>query len=233
MSTLLELQPAQTLDFSETSSVAQTKRLTLLNKSPGFVAFKVKTTAPKCYLVRPSSGVLSTGKSVEIQIILQPNSYNPAEGKPNHRFLVQAHEVDDETPPSRELWNSFTKEKLEEQRLNVKFIDGDTSGVGPQQDSSSMYTSGTKMDVGQTQNASMNPMTTGGNAANSGDLKAKYDELIEYATSLETTNKKLKAELAQKSTAANTVTSTGYQLWQVILVAILSFLATYFSKILG
>lgn len=86
----------------------------LINKTSGYVAFKVKTTAPKSYLVRLSAATLGPHSREEVTIILQP----PGEGQ-NHRFLVQAVQVTSSQPVSRDQWSEFKKEQIEEQRLNV------------------------------------------------------------------------------------------------------------------
>ena len=43
------------------------------------LAFKVKTTAPKKYVVRPSSGVCEPKSSVSIQVIMQAQKDYPAD----------------------------------------------------------------------------------------------------------------------------------------------------------
>ena len=49
---------------------------------------QVKTTAPKEYCVRPNSGKLSPGASIDINVMLQPPM--PQEGtKSKDKFLVQ------------------------------------------------------------------------------------------------------------------------------------------------
>ena len=45
--------------------------LTLTNPGNEKVAFKVKTTSPKKYCVRPSSGVVEPGSSKDVQVIMQ------------------------------------------------------------------------------------------------------------------------------------------------------------------
>jgi hypothetical protein len=51
--------------------------LTLTNPGNEKVAFKVKTTSPKKYCVRPSSGVVEPGSSKDVQVIMQvlPSSH--------------------------------------------------------------------------------------------------------------------------------------------------------------
>jgi hypothetical protein len=54
-------------------------------------AFKVKTTAPKSYSVRPNSGKLAPGESCEIVVQLQPLETDPVPGeRSKDKFLIQA-----------------------------------------------------------------------------------------------------------------------------------------------
>merc|ERR1719244_2569916 len=117
--TLLRLEPDETLTFCKTpmTTSPSSRVLKLINTDSGNVAFKVKTTAPKAYLVRPSSGTLRPREDQDVQIILQPQG---VEGSTtNHRFLVQAVLVNDGQTVSREDWQNFPKERVQEQRLNV------------------------------------------------------------------------------------------------------------------
>lgn len=51
--------------------------LTLQNPSDERVAFKVKTTSPKKYCVRPSSGIVEPKSSKEVQVIMQAQREYP------------------------------------------------------------------------------------------------------------------------------------------------------------
>lgn len=69
----------------------QSMRLT--NTAPGSltVAFKVKTTAPRQYSVRPNAGWLAPGQTKEVVVLLQPMSVEPAlDAKCKDKFLVQS-----------------------------------------------------------------------------------------------------------------------------------------------
>lgn len=59
------------------------------------VCFKIKTTAPKKYCVRPNCGAIRPGDTVKIMIALQPFDYDPNE-KNKHKFMVQSLVSDDE-----------------------------------------------------------------------------------------------------------------------------------------
>ena len=103
---LIDLVPARELVFEYTSATTCQGKLVITNTHDTDIAFKVKSTVPKAYVVNPSNDLLEKGKSVEIQILLQPGHqpgnrlksrlcFNPAQGfkedRPrSHRFLVQA-----------------------------------------------------------------------------------------------------------------------------------------------
>jgi len=46
--------------------------LTITNVSTGNVAYKVKTTAPKAYVVKPNQGIIEARQNVEIEISFVP-----------------------------------------------------------------------------------------------------------------------------------------------------------------
>ena len=66
--TLLRLSPSQDLVFSPNSYGDLTARIQMSNVSPGAVAYKMKTTTPERFKVRPSSGFLSPGQSSVMEI---------------------------------------------------------------------------------------------------------------------------------------------------------------------
>ncbi|CAK9035944.1 unnamed protein product [Durusdinium trenchii] len=172
---LLELEPATTLHFCKTpTNTSPNRKLMLINKTSGYVAFKVKTTAPKSYLVRPSAATLGPHSREEVTIILQP----PGEGQ-NHRFLVQAVQVNSSQPVNREEWSQFKKEQIEEQRLNVVLEEFESEPAGTHENFG--FGSGPVSDA-----------RAAGEAP--ADLQVKYDELVQYTLMLEKQKKKLEAE---------------------------------------
>ncbi|KAI1233510.1 hypothetical protein IHE44_0004692 [Lamprotornis superbus] len=66
-----------------------TTNLKLGNPTDRNVCFKVKTTAPRRYCVRPNSGIIDAGTSINVSVMLQPFDYDPNE-KSKHKFMVQS-----------------------------------------------------------------------------------------------------------------------------------------------
>jgi len=117
---LLTVNPEKTLVFNvEDLQAPCTTKLTLENSSDKYVAFKIKTTAPKSYLVRPSAGVVDPNGNQEVQIILQPLTTAPSE-QCQDRFLVQACMVESAQTLSREAWTELQKDQVQDQRLSVQ-----------------------------------------------------------------------------------------------------------------
>lgn len=74
-------------------------QMTLTNLTDRTVNFKIKTTAPRFYCVRPNSGQVHGGQSVKVSVMLQPvDSVQTLEKeRSRHKFMVQsalATEVD-------------------------------------------------------------------------------------------------------------------------------------------
>ncbi|RKO97678.1 hypothetical protein CXG81DRAFT_15338, partial [Caulochytrium protostelioides] len=85
------LEPDKELEFQKPFNQTIRRMLVVRNTlADAPIAFKVKTTAPKQYLVRPNAGRIAPGAAVEIQVLLQPTRDElPPEYKCKDKFLVQ------------------------------------------------------------------------------------------------------------------------------------------------
>lgn len=209
---LIRLEPEQVLKFSPSAPNGSANRtLRLTNITNNHVAFKVKTTAPKSYLVRPSSGTMSRGDSLEIQITLQPGG---GEEVNQHRFLVQAMAVSSSVTLQREDWTKAPKDSIEEQRLSVTI---EATSAGPAD-------AGRGGDVGASGGNRLSAPPSG-----SDDLKVKYDELVQYTLLLEKEKKKLEGTVSEmKSSAAGG--DGGISKIAMLLALLLAAVAAYSAK---
>uniref|UniRef100_A0A182KGA5 MSP domain-containing protein n=1 Tax=Anopheles christyi TaxID=43041 RepID=A0A182KGA5_9DIPT len=100
------------------TAVASYMRLT--NPTDHDIYFKIKTTAPKKYCVRPNCGLLEPRESQEIAIVLQPFIFDSNE-KNKHKFMVQSMvKPDDEEINLEDLWKKYP-EKLMDSKLRCVF----------------------------------------------------------------------------------------------------------------
>ncbi|XP_028549839.1 vesicle-associated protein 2-1 [Dendrobium catenatum] len=99
--------------------------LKIVNNTEHHVAFKVKTTSPKKYFVRPNASVVQPWDSCTITVTLQAQKEYPPDMQCMDKFLLQSTKVQpsidiDEIPP-----DTFIKDGekvIEECKLRVVYI---------------------------------------------------------------------------------------------------------------
>ncbi|CDO66863.1 vesicle-associated membrane protein, putative [Plasmodium reichenowi] len=122
---LLRVTPEKNIEFPLVHFQAVTQVVKLENVSDKKVAFKIKTTAPNNYLVRPSFGLISVRETIEIQIILQPLS--DKDNISNDKFQVQCLNVDDNTTVDKQFWITVNKNEIQDHKLIVVLNDENNS----------------------------------------------------------------------------------------------------------
>ncbi|WAR13334.1 VP33-like protein [Mya arenaria] len=114
---VLKIEPSIELSFKGPFTEVVTADLRLTNPSDKRVCFKVKTTAPKRYCVRPNSGVIEPKQDITVAVMLQPFEYDPNE-KNKHKFMVQTMFAPDGKIENQEqLWKEVSPDKLMDSKL--------------------------------------------------------------------------------------------------------------------
>lgn len=140
------LEPAESLSFHLQPQAAPQAVLTIRNVSDSRkIAFKVKTTRPLRYLVRPNQGMLGPNGTASIMVILQQRDcdellrLDPSERQlSNDKFLVQSIYADDsfyelvKTKSAKEMaddltnmWAHTDKKSLSNKKLRCRFVQDD------------------------------------------------------------------------------------------------------------
>ncbi|KAE8157795.1 PapD-like protein [Aspergillus tamarii] len=115
--------------------VCQILHLNNENQEP--VVFKVKTTAPKHYCVRPNSGRIEPGKSVDVQVLLQAMKEEPApDAKCKDKFLVQTVAVtrDMEFANVTSIFEKASKASIQERKIRVNWLSAEDSPAAEQKE---------------------------------------------------------------------------------------------------
>ncbi|GMQ04688.1 hypothetical protein CsSME_00050026 [Camellia sinensis var. sinensis] len=113
--------------------------LKVANNTEHYVAFKVKTTSPKKYFVRPNTGVIQPWDSSVIRVTLQAQREYPPGMQCKDKFLLQSTIVApnsdvDELP--QDTFNKDSGRTMEERRLRVVYLSPDAA-VGNSEDEAS------------------------------------------------------------------------------------------------
>jgi len=124
------INPSSSLGFNRPLTALVKRALTISNPHAQPVAFKVKTTAPKLYCVRPNSGRVEPGATVEVSVMLQPlKEEPPLNAKCKDKFLIQSTLItaEKEQKPLQEIWtipegNTDEVNKVHQLKLKVVYL---------------------------------------------------------------------------------------------------------------
>lgn len=84
------------------------------------VFFKIKTTAPKKYCVRPNCGSVPPNGTMKVMIALQPFDYDPNE-KNKHKFMVQSLIQPDDNVEIEQAFYDAAADQVTEMKLRCVF----------------------------------------------------------------------------------------------------------------
>uniref|UniRef100_A0A8C4K5C6 MSP domain-containing protein n=1 Tax=Dromaius novaehollandiae TaxID=8790 RepID=A0A8C4K5C6_DRONO len=113
-------QVCHELKFKEPFIGDVTINLKLGNPTDRNVCFKVKTTAPRRYCVRPNSAIIDAGTSINVSVMLQPFDYDPNE-KSKHKFMKQSMLAPADTSDMEAVWKEAKPEELMHSELRCVF----------------------------------------------------------------------------------------------------------------
>ncbi|MCO5607148.1 hypothetical protein L7F22_061341 [Adiantum nelumboides] len=97
----------------------------LVNTTESYVAFKVKTTSPKKYCVRPNTGVVSPGATCDVTVTMQAQRDAPPDMQCKDKFLVQSVMLPDEADHKEVSADAFNKapgKEVFETKLRVVYV---------------------------------------------------------------------------------------------------------------
>lgn len=121
---LLEIEPRElkfTFELKKQSSCS----VRLVNNSYRHVAFKVKTTCPKKYCVRPNIGVVKPKSTFNFTVTMQAPRSVPPDMICKDKFLIQSTTVPTETTDDDITTSMFAKDGgkyVEENKLRVLLV---------------------------------------------------------------------------------------------------------------
>ncbi|CAN4099487.1 unnamed protein product [Withania somnifera] len=121
---LLQIEPVE-LQFPFELKKQISCSMQLTNKSDNYVAFKVKTTNPKKYCVRPNTGIVMPQSAGEVTVTMQAQKEAPPDMQCKDKFLLQSvvarpgATAKDITP---EMFNKDSRNYVEDRKLKVVYV---------------------------------------------------------------------------------------------------------------
>lgn len=120
---LLRLNPSKTLIFKTDNDII-TAQLTITNIDENPISYKIRTTAPEKYTVKPSSGILLINASQNIQIVVSSGFQISSVVK--DRFLVAAMNVSNGNMQPKELSKLWKSPNVQPDEYRLKCSNGDS-----------------------------------------------------------------------------------------------------------
>jgi|Transcript_11725 hypothetical protein len=222
--------------------------LTVNNGKDVAVAFKVKTTSPKKYIVRPSTGVVKAGGSADVQVIMQAQKEFPPDlNNCKDKFLVLTVPLPADTPTSgsdkpelpADLFDKSNTANITDIKLKVSLVapPAPPSPVPEGDELESSHTSekggGFKtVDEGKYR-STLDDLAAATKEVNT--LKEQIKKLMDEKTSLNDKIGELEMRAEGKpytspsSSTATAPRASGFTLLHLILVAILCFLVGHYT----
>ncbi|CEJ80739.1 hypothetical protein VHEMI00906 [[Torrubiella] hemipterigena] len=119
----IDIEPSE-LNFRRPFTVEVSQTLTLRNTSSTPLAFKVKTTAPKQYCVRPNAGRIEPGQDFDVTVLLQAMKADPPlDSRCRDKFLVQSAAITaDKDFANIATLDSTDKSHLQERKIRVNWL---------------------------------------------------------------------------------------------------------------
>ncbi|CAI0383258.1 unnamed protein product, partial [Linum tenue] len=213
--------------------------LQLSNKTDSYVAFKVKTTNPKKYCVRPNTGIVPPRSACDVIVTMQAQREMPLELQCKDKFLLQSVVASPGATAkdvSAEMFNKEAGHLVEESKLRVVYVappgppspvhEGSEEGEEPRvslSDSGSVQMPEQSM-VSRTEFAQrLEPRD------NSSEGNARISKLTNEKDSLTKENRQLmrELELLRQQTSRN---RGGIPVTYVILVALVGLILGYVLK---
>ncbi|CAA7391597.1 unnamed protein product [Spirodela intermedia] len=201
--------------------------LQLSNKTEDYVAFKVKTTNPKKYCVRPNTGVVLPRSTSDIIVTMQAQKEAPADLQCKDKFLVQSVTVSPGSTLKDITAEMFTRDSgknVEECKLKVTY-------VAPPQPPSPVpegSEEGSSPRPSVSDNGTLNVSELHAPQRLSLDLNALVSKLTGEKNSVIQQNIKLQQELELLRRERRKHSAHWFSLTAVVIVAILGFLFAYY-----
>lgn len=120
-SQVLQITPAHEIVLKGPFDRVVTSYLELYNPTDEQICFKVKTTAPRRYCVRPNSGLIKPTEKIKIAIMLQPIDNDSQSERNRHKFMVQSVSIKDENMNVDNIWNEAPSNDIMDSKLRCVF----------------------------------------------------------------------------------------------------------------
>ncbi|KAE8715230.1 Vesicle-associated protein 1-3 [Hibiscus syriacus] len=206
----------------------------LTNKTGKYVAFKVKTTNPKKYCVRPNSGIVFPGGSCNVTVTMQAQKEAPPEPC-RDKFLIQSVIAPDGSTNkdiTPEMFNKEDGRVVKEFKMRVIYIPANPPSPVPEGSEEGSPPRASSQEKGN-QNFEEVSRSLEDTKEKSSEAWSAISKLTDEKASALQQNQRLRQELETMRKDISKSHSGGFSLMFVVLIGLLGVLIGYLVKSLG
>lgn len=230
MGDLISIHPSE-LKFPFELRKQSSCSMQLTNKTEKYVAFKVKTTNPKKYCVRPNSGIVLPGSSCNVTVTMQAQKEAPPEPC-RDKFLVQSVVTPDGTTSkdiTPEMFNKEDGRVVNEFKMRVIYIPANPPSPVPEGSEEGTPPRASSQENGN-QNFEEVSRSLEYTKEKSSEAWSAISKLTDEKSSALQQNQRLRQELEQIRKDISKSRAGEFSLMFVMLVGLLGVLVGYFVK---
>ncbi|XP_021898542.1 vesicle-associated protein 1-3 [Carica papaya] len=234
MGDLLNIQPSE-LKFPFELRKQSSCSMQLSNKTDKYVAFKVKTTNPKKYCVRPNTGIVLPGTTCNVTVTMQAQKEAPPDMQCKDKFLLQSVVAPDGTATKDITADMFNKEDgkvVEEFKLRVIYIPANPPSPVPEGSEEGTSPRASVLENGNQRGSLFEDVSRSLEEPKQKSTKvwSMISRLTEEKTSAIEQNQKLREELELMRKGISKSRAGGFSLLFVALIGLLGVLIGYLMK---
>ncbi|CAA3028663.1 vesicle-associated 1-3 [Olea europaea subsp. europaea] len=232
MGDFLYVQPSE-LKFPYELRKQSSCSVQLINKTDQYIAFKVKTTNPKRYCVRPNAGVVLPNSVCNVTVIMQAHKEALADMQCKDKFLIQSVVAPSGTANkdiTAEMFNRKDDKIVNEVKLRVVYIPANPPSPVPEGDEEGSPRTSSVEDDNRTTSlpeAVTRLLDKSNGKSSSSEAKSMISKITEERASAIQQNKKLQEELELLKRQTGK-TRAGGTMFVVLVSLLLGILVGYF-----
>ncbi|KAJ4774644.1 Vesicle-associated protein 1-1 [Rhynchospora pubera] len=227
----LEIQPSE-LSFPFEVKKQSTCTMQFTNKSDQFMAFKVKTTNPKQYCVRPNIGIVQPGSTCDVTVTMQAQKEAPLDMHCKDKFLIQSVVTKDGSTTKDVTAELFSKEPgkvIEECKLRVVYVPTNHPSPVSEEPEEGTSPRSSNVENGNRTPAMFDSVSNSFDERSKEDPKVRIIKLTEERTYVLQQNEKLRQEL-ELLRKKRTKSSSGFSFKFLLVVGLLGALVGYIIR---
>ncbi|KAK8934345.1 Vesicle-associated protein 1-3 [Platanthera zijinensis] len=228
---LLRIQPTE-LKFTYELNRHSTCTIQMSNDREDYVAFKVKTTNPKKYSVRPNIGVVLPGTTCNVLVTMQAYKEAPLDAQCKDKFLVQSVVASHGATTKDitvEMFNKEPNKVVDEFKLRVVHVPASRPSPVPEESEEGSSPRSNLVENGVQNSSSVTESDDKLVKEKSSMTYALISKLTEEKASAVQQNQKLRQDLEVLRRESGKH-QAGFSLTFVALVALLSFFIGFLLK---